>query len=328
MRHDIFTMFKHDFGFDPTYGYTEANLRDVKPPAIAEGFDAFWQDTYAWARRTPARAALRRIPSAQPDAVELYELEYDGIGGFRVGGWLTRPVGVAPVRGLVLGHGYGGRDAAEPNFPGPPAVAIYPCARGFNRSARPDLPGDARAHVLHGIEDSATYLHRFCVADLWSAVSALTELAPEVAGAIDYMGTSFGGGVGAMALPWEPRFRRAFLGVPSFGHHPLRVTMRCVGSGDAVRTYVAENPRTMAVLRLFDSAVAAQFCHIPVMVSCALFDPAVPPPGQFAVYNGLAGPKQLFLRKSDHFSWEGTPDEGHRLYLAQAAWFSQVPALS
>jgi cephalosporin-C deacetylase len=28
-----------------------------------------------------------------------------------------------------------------------------------------------------------------------------------------------------MALPWDDRFQRAYLEVPSFGNHPLRVQM-------------------------------------------------------------------------------------------------------
>ena len=42
---------------------------------------------------------------------------------------------------------------------------------------------------------------------------------------LDYMGISFGGGIGALALPWDERFHRAHLNVPSFGHHPLRLTL-------------------------------------------------------------------------------------------------------
>ncbi|MEZ5576382.1 MAG: hypothetical protein R3F44_12440 [Candidatus Competibacteraceae bacterium] len=36
-------------------------------------------------------------------------------------------------------------------------------------------------------------------------------------------------------------------------------------------------------------------------VAAARFDPAVPPPGQFAVYNALAGPKELFVLRAGHF---------------------------
>lgn len=292
------------------------------PPSPPKGFEAFWRATYDEARATLPRPSLRQIKSDKPD-LEVFEVDFDGIGGFRVGGWLTRPVKEKPRRGVVFGHGYGGREGPDLNVPGPAAVTLFPCGRGFHRSARADLPASSPQHVIRGIEKPETYLHRFCVADIWSAVSALTELAPEVAGCIDYIGTSFGGGIGAMSLPWEPRFRRAFLGVPSFGNHPLRVTLPCVGSGEAVRQLYLRKPEILQTLAFFDSAVSSTFTHIPVLVSCALFDPAVPPPGQFCVYNALAGAKELYVRQSDHFTWDGSDQEGRTLFALQQEWFSR-----
>jgi cephalosporin-C deacetylase len=316
-------MFDHRYGFDPTYGYTAPRLMQVRAPQAPPGFELFWQATYHEARATPPRPVLTRVRSGRPD-VAVFEIKYAGVGNFVVGGWLTRPVGVEARRGVVIGHGYGGRQGPELDVPGPPSVCLFPCARGFHRSARPDLPASAATHVLRGIEHRETYLHRLCVADLWSAVSALIEVAPEVAGMIDYAGTSFGGGLGAMALPWEPRIRRAFLGVPSFGNHPLRVTLPCVGSGEAVRLLYQRKPEILETLAYFDSATAATFCRKPVLVSCALFDPAVPPPGQFCVYNSLAGEKELFIRQTDHFAWSGSEDESRKLFQAQVSCFGRA----
>ena len=293
----------------------------VKPPAITPGFAEFWQNTYALALATPTRPTIRPIASSNP-ALEVYELEYDGIGGFRVGGWMTRPKGQTPTRGVVMSHGYGGREAPDLNVPGPACVAVFPCARGFHRSSRPDLPSDGGRHVIHGIDSPETYIHRHCVADLFSATSALLELAPQTAGCIDYLGGSFGGGMGAMTIPWERRFRRAFLAVPSFGHHDLRLQMQCVGSGESVRQLFMRKPEIRKTLALFDSAVATQFCKIPTLAACALFDPAVPPPGQFAVYNSLAGEKQLYIRPADHFEWEGNVQDQAKLFKLQCEWFS------
>lgn len=313
-------MFPHSFPFDPTYGYDEARLRAVAPPPIPAGFEAFWRETYKQALAVKPDVKLTPIQS-KLQGLEVFEVEYTGLGGFRVGGWVTRPTDQAPQRGVVFGHGYGGREAPD-RTPGVPAASIFPCARGFHRSARPDLPAGSGQHVVLGIDSPETYIHRFCVADLWSAASALLEIEPKLAGHLHYIGTSFGGGIGAMALPWEPRFRRAYLGVPSFGHHDIRLTLPCVGSGESVRQLYARKPEIRKTLYLFDSAVSAQFCRIPVMVACALFDPCVPPPGQFAVYNSLAGEKQLFVRQADHFETPGSPLEGLRLWRAQEKWFS------
>lgn len=121
---------------------------------------------------------------------------------------------------------------------------------------------------------------------------------PEAAGRLTYLGTSFGGGIGALALPWDDRFHAAGLTVPTFGNHPLRVTLPCTGSGESVRTRLAEDPSVLDVLAYFDAATAARHIKIPVHVGAALFDPSVPPPGQFAVYNGLAGPRELLVLRA------------------------------
>lgn len=313
-------MFSHNFAFDPTYGYTKEDLLAVKPPAIPDGFEAFWQRNYELALARPTNPCIRRIDSAKPE-LEVYEVEYDGFDGFRVGGWFTKPTGKRPARGVVVGHGYGGRDTPDLNVPGPEAVTIQPCARGFHRSARPDLPNGSTAHVILGIDSRETYIHRHCVMDLFSAVSALIELEPQAATRIDYVGGSFGGGMGAMALPWEKRFVRGALGVPSFGHHDIRLKLPCVGSGESVRQLYMKKPEIRKTLYLFDSAVSTQFCKIPVMCNCALFDPAVCPPGQFAVYNGLAGKKHLFIREADHFEHPNSVTEGARLWREQDRWF-------
>jgi cephalosporin-C deacetylase len=310
-------MVKHPFPFDPTYGYDEARLLTVTAPEGPADFASFWQRTYEETRAIPLALKKRRIESRLP-GFEVYEIEFDSLGGVRIGGWLTVPVQRPVTRGIVVGHGYGGRDV--PAFE-PSAVAISPCARGFNRSAQAGIPGEAFRHVLHGIRNRETYSHRGCVADLWSAASALLELYPEVEEKLDYSGSSFGGGIGALALPWDKRFRKAFLEVPSFGNHPLRIQMPCIGSGEAVRSYYRRHPEVMEVLAYFDAATAARSIKIPVFAAPALFDPAVPPPGQFAVCNVLAGPKELFIHQTGHFPSPHEDVESQEIQVKLADWW-------
>jgi cephalosporin-C deacetylase len=128
--------------------------------------------------------------------------------------------------------------------------------------------------------------------------------------------------MGALALPWDDRFRKAVLDVPSFGNHPLRVTLPCVGSGEAVRLLYAKRPQIMSVLRYFDSAVAARHIRVPTLVGCALFDPAVPPPGQFAVFNCLGSAKSLFVRPAAHFDFPEGAKVDEDFFSTSDAWFS------
>lgn len=312
---------EHAFPFDPTYGYTLPELLQVRGPETPPDFAAFWQANYEQTLARPTRASLRPTDLGH-DRVEVFEVEYDGFDGFRVGGWLTRPRGVKATRGIVLGHGYGGRSAPDLGLMDPPAVMIQPCARGFHRSARPDVPGEAMNHVVHGIEHRDTYLIRHCVMDLWSAVSALIELEPQVAQRVEYIGGSFGGGLGALAIPWERRFTRAFLKVPTFGNYPLRVHFECVGSNSAVRKRFLEDPSIMDVLAYFDAAVAARHTRIPTAVNAAPFDPAVPPPGQFCVYNELPGQKALAITSADHFEYPNRAAELAEMHRRACEWLN------
>ena len=312
----------HVFPFDPTYGYRDEDLLNVTAPPEPDDLAEFWQWAYRQTIDRPPRVTSRRIPCADP-ALDLFEVEFDSGDGLRIGGWLTVPRNQRPRRGVVLSHGYGGREGPDLVIPGPSAIVMQPCIRGFNRSATSGLPDQAAEHVLHGIESRETYIHLGCVMDHWAAATALLELFPDIANALHFIGGSFGGGIGAMALAWDPRFHAASLKVPSFGNHPLRVTLPCTGSGEAVRRYHRRHPEVLNVLRYFDAATLAQRITIPTHFACARFDPAVPPPGQFAVCNAAAGPKRLTWLRAGHFEHSGAQADEIRLFEDRRDWFER-----
>jgi cephalosporin-C deacetylase len=311
----------HDFPFDPTYGYDLDDLLGVEIPEAPDDFAAFWRGRYDEARRVDVAPRVGPLEERR-DGVNVFPVTYASVGGVRLGGWLALPD--EPVdRGLVIGHGYGGRAAPDLPLPVPGAAAIFPCARGLGaRGLVEGIPGDPMRHVLHGIESRDRCVHSGCAADVWTAASALLLLVPSVAGRLAYAGISFGGGIGALALPWDERFAAAHLALPSFGRHPLRLTMPCVGSGEAVRRHHAAYPGVIEVLRYFDAASAAARIGIPVQVAAALFDPAVPPPGQFAVYNALRGPRDLVVMSAGHMEHAGEAAEERRVADARRTFLT------
>ncbi|MFD3974277.1 acetylxylan esterase [Streptomyces cyaneofuscatus] len=330
--------FAHGFPFDPAHGYTAPDrLLQVPAPPAPDDFAAFWRDRYARARAVDTRPVLGPVEEER-DGVRIHGITYTSVGGLRLGGWLALPA-EGPVRyGFVVGHGYGGRQDPGRDLPPPlsGAAAILPCVRGMGERGRADgIPDLAETHVLYGIGSRDSYVIGECVADLWCAASALTEAVPELAGAghpggprLGYLGESFGGGLGALALPWESRFGAAQLTVPTFGNHPLRLTLPCTGSGEAVRAYHREHPEVTGVLRYFDAATAAGRLELPTLVAAALFDPAVPPPGQFAVYNALAGERELQVLSAGHFPYRGMTAEAAELDARRTRFFGErlVPA--
>jgi cephalosporin-C deacetylase len=308
---------RHGFPFDPSHGHDLARLLSVEPPPAPEDFDGFWRARHDAARQVRVAPALGPFERRER-AVEVYDIAYTSTGGRRIGGWLSVPADGHVTSGCVATHGYGGRRAPEPRLAPPGAATIWPCLYGLpSRSRHRGVPHRSKRHVLHGIVSRETYVHGDCAADVWCAATALLQLVPEAASRLCYLGESFGGGIGPLALPWDERFHAAALSVPSFGNHPLRLTLPCTGSGEAVRTRHARDPGVTEVLRYYDAAIAATRVRIPVHVGAALFDPAVPPPGQFAVYNGLAGPKELFVLTAGHFNHPTRATEAAALTAAQ-----------
>ena len=289
----------HLHPFDPTYGYGIEQLLAVPSPEGPADFCHFWEETYAEVRRVDLALTHREVKSPS-SYFRLFEVEFNSLGGVRIGAWVTIPTEGKITCGKVMGHGYG--TSVAPEFTPTPysAASIFFCARGLGRSEQSPIPNMTPLHVVHGIESRETYVWRGCVADVWCAASALLELYPEVEGNLFYHGASFGGGLGALALPWDSRFQRAFLGVPTFGNHPLRLDLPCSGSGNALTERYRVDPAILDVLVYFDAATAARFIKIPVLLDLALFDPGVPPPGQFAVGNAIPGEKEVFIRVNAH----------------------------
>lgn len=315
--------FHHDFPFDPSYGYDLPALLAVEPPPPPGDFAAYWESRHRRTRSLTPPLELWREDWRHPE-FEVYGIGFPSSGEVRIGGWLTLPRNAPVRRALIVGHGYGGREGPDFHLPVPECAFLFPCFRGLGRSRCAGLSADPGQHVLTGIEHRDRYVLGGCVEDLWLSVSALLGRFPECAGHLGYLGVSFGGGIGALALPWDERFQRAHLNVPTFGHMPLRLELRTFGSGEAVRAYQQRHGNVIDTLGYYDAAVAARFNRIPMHVAAALFDPFVAPPGQFAIYNALPPPKRLFVLDAGHFAYPGQAEQERRLLLELRDFFDPL----
>lgn len=306
--------FTHSYDFDPTYGMNLEQLLAVAPPEAPSDFADFWEYRYAEARSVAPQPVMQ-VSERMFKQYAVHELHYCSTGGVEIGGWLMLPVEGKISRGLIIGHGYGGCGVPEEPLFMAETVLLFPCFRGIGRSAMEGVSQDPHFHVLHDIQDKDRYILGGCVEDLWLAVSALLELFPEVTGRLGYAGISLGGGIGALATPWDRRIQRLHLNVPTFGHQALRLTLHSVGSNEAVREYVQHHDiNVMETLAYYDAASAMRYLHNPALVAAALFDPAVPPPGQFAVYNAIAkNQRSLFVLEAGHFAYPGQEQQMRKL---------------
>ncbi|NKB68886.1 MAG: acetylxylan esterase [Candidatus Latescibacteria bacterium] len=313
----------HDYDFDPTHGYDIEALLKVGVPQEPDDYAEFWEARY---RRAVGVASKPVVEATERhlNGWRVSDLRYVSTDGVEIGGWLLVPSDGVVERGMVVGHGYGGRASPDFHWIMPGTALLYLCCRGLGRSTLPDVAEPGHGHVLHGIDDRDAYIHGGCVEDTWMGVSALLELFPQVEGRVGYMGGSFGGGIGALALPWEPRIMRAQLGVPSFGNQPLRMQLATVGSGASVQKYYGDHPEVLDLLAYYDAAVAARRVAIPVQCACALFDPAVAPAGQFAVYNALPGERALFVLSAGHYTHDESPVEQRCLHRQVEAFFASL----
>jgi len=320
--------FPHEFPFDPTYGHTFDDLIAVEPPDNApEDFEAFWRDLHQRARAVPVE--LERRPDGETESGHRRELlTYTSLGGVRVGGWLLTPADESAVKSVaVIGTGYGGRQGADVTAGLEEHTAmLLPCPRGL-----PDLSVDAVPgvtvlphHVLSGLEDKDRYVIGGCVGDHIVALTILLELFPHAAGRAAYWGNSFGGGIGALYVPWEERLKCAALGQPTFGHQPYRVTVPCNGSGSHVKRAHDKDPGVMETLRYYDAATAAKHIRVPTLVVPSMFDPVVPPMGQFAVYKAIPDElKTLHCMKLGHFALPVEAEEMDKRSASMRTFFAE-----
>ncbi|WFU12298.1 acetylxylan esterase (plasmid) [Rhizobium sp. CB3090] len=298
----------HPFAFDPTYGMQLEQLLAIEPPDEVSGFDVFWTERYRRAIAVDPQPKLRRSQIRHPDW-HVLDITYTSTGAFNIRGWLLLPRTGAVRRGLVVGHGYGGRDQPDFDLPVKDTAILFPCSRGLSLSAHPPIPADPGGHVLYGIEKPASYIIGGCVDDLWLAVSTLVSVYPWLAGHIGYSGISFGGGIGALAIPFDNRIDRGHLVVPTFGHRSLWLSLPTIGSAQSVQEYQKTHASVLETLRLFDAANAATHIKVPMLVAAALFDPAVAPPCQFAVANALAKFNEIFILDAGHFDYVGSTEQ-------------------
>ena len=316
--------FNHSYAFDPSYNMDLEQLLAIGAPEPPADFANFWLQRHAAALGLSPRPRIKLAALQRPHH-RVYDLHFVSTDKVEIGGWLLVPKDGQVCHGIVFGHGYGGCELPQEPLPINGAVQLFPCFRGIGRSPVAGVSPDPNFHVLHNIQDRQRYILGGCVEDLWLAVSALLELFPEVAGRVAYSGISFGGGIGALALPWDSRVARLHLQVPTFGHQALRLTLPCIGSGESVRQFQRQHSfHVIDTLAYYDAASAVQHLRIPALVAAALFDPAVPPPGQFAIYNAIAKPlKRLFVLSAGHFEHAGQQQELREMNRELASFFME-----
>ncbi len=313
-----------NYHFDPTYGYSLDQLLAIKTPKEPKDFESFWQKRYERALAVAPQPHATVI-SEDTQGWRVFDIGYSSTDNFPIRGWLLVPASGAVKRGFIVGHGYGGRNEPDFHLPFKDAALLFICCRGLARSAQPSISSEPKWHVLHDIDRKDHYILGGCVEDIWLAVTVLLTLFPGLAGHLGYLGISFGGGIGALALAWESRISKGHLNIPTFGHQPLRLRLATNGSANSVQQYYQKHKKqALQVLRYYDAALAAKRMAMPVHCACAKYDPCVAPPGQFAIYNALPGEKQLFILDAGHHNYSNQAQQERELIKELDEFFASL----
>lgn len=313
-----------DYDFDPSYGYSLAQLLAITPPKEPKDFDSFWQSRYQKVLSLVPKPQIRLIHKDK-FGWRVFMLSYSSTDNVVIHAWLLVPTSGLIKRGFIIGHGYGGRDEPDYHLPFKESALLFPCFRGLALSAQPPFSSEPYWHVLHNINQKDTYVLGGCVEDLWLSVSVMLILFPQTAGHLGYLGISFAGGIGALALAFESRISKAHLNVPSFGHQPLRIRLPSNGSAHSVQQFYCQHKKqTLKVLRYYDAAIAAKRIMQPIHCALAVFDPYVAPPGQFAIYNALTCEKHLFLLEAGHHSYANQAQQEAGLLAELDSFFTSL----
>ena len=308
---------QHDFPFDPTNGYTLDRLRAIRGPEEPEGFREFWEENYRLVMSMKPTWFIERELWSPTPGERIYRLRVKNWDNTEFVMTVARPE--KSCGGLVVGQGYG--NPAVPAVSRNGLTTAFACVRGLGLSQCKDIPWDPMKHVLHGIGSKETYILRGVIADQWMTASVLLDMFPDTADNLNYSGGSMGGGMGALLLPWDKRFKSAYLNVPTFGAE-IRFDYQSNGSGEACRQYVLEHPEARKVLAWFDASAAAKYIRIPVCVGAAVFDPVVAPVGQFSVANAIPEKyRTLFVRDVGHFT---STEHDSKLNEQVLAWCEKI----
>ena len=265
--------------------FTREELLQIKGDTPVEGFRAFWEKQYADARNWKCSYTIESELWSPEKECRIYRFRFNSIDGFSIGGWISRPA--VSTGGALIAHGYG--NPAIPSVVASPGrTSICPCVRGLGLSQCKEIPWQTARHAEYGFEDPEKYVITGGVRDLWSALTIMLDMFPDTADNIVCCGGSLGGGMGAMCIPWDERIHYGDLNIPTLGGRiVLNYPTSPDGPGESRRLKALASEAGLRVIDFCNASAAAQFIRVPTIITPALSDKVVPPPGQFAVANAI-----------------------------------------
>lgn len=278
---------------------TREELLQIKGDVPVAGFEEFWKKQYAAARNWKCSYTVEGELWSPREDVRIYRIRFTSIDGFSIGMWIARPK--ESTGGVISAHGYG-NVAVPPQTTSPGRTIALPCVRGLGLSQCKEIPWNLGEHAGFGFDAPENYVITGGVRDLWIALTIMIDMFPDTADNILCTGGSLGGGMGAMAIPWDERIHYGDLNIPTLGGRILLQTPVAPGTpGETRRLKGLASPEGLRIIDFCNASAAAQFIRVPTIITPALSDKMVPPPGQFAIANAISEEfRHMFIRDVGH----------------------------
>jgi len=272
-------------------------------------FDAFWAQTLAQARKFPLDARFEAV-DYHLQAVQTYDVTYNGYDGQPVKGWFLLPREHArPLPCVVEYIGYGGGRGSPYNWLLWSSVGfahLVMDTRGqgstWLRGDTPDAPAAGTdphfpGFMTQGILDPQKYYYRRVFSDAVRAIEVVRSHPAVDQSRVAVTGGSQGGGIALAMSGLVPDISAAMLDVPFLCHYRRATQITDAHPYAEIAGYCKiHRDRIEAVfntLSYFDGLNFAARGHAQALFSVGLMDLTCPPSTVFAAYNHYAGEKQI-----------------------------------
>lgn len=273
------------------------NLLAPSPPVDLE---SFWNRVVFEADSHPLEFEVKaQSEQYAPDHI-VNTIEFTGISGQVRHGWVALPKRfVQPVPGFLWVPPYS-RWSMLPNQYGTRPGFASLSFNFFGESAfHQEVYKPERGYFAEGIESPETWIFREMAQNAIVA-SRILESLPEVdSNRLASMGMSQGGGISIWLGAFLPRIRAVVADMPFLGGMRWALDPKNVYRYPLkeVTDVMALSPQNEAMVRktisYFDTVNVGSFCQKPTRVTLGLRDPAVKPEQARAVFEALAGEKEL-----------------------------------
>ncbi len=272
-----------------------SGLEPYGPP----GFDDFWLETLKEAQSRPVDFSLSEQASVVAPDHRILILGFKGADGTQRHGWIAVPkTGSGPYPGFLWLPPYS-RWSMLPNEYGtrPGYVSLSFNFFGEAPFHREDYKPE-RGYFAEGVADKSTWVFRRMFQDAAIAQQVLENLPMVDPNQIAAAGMSQGGGIAIWLAAYEPKVKAVVADMPFLAGMPWVLGSNVYRYPLKELTDVAfassrSEAEVRATLAYFDTINLATRCKAPTRLTLGLRDPAVKPEQVRAVFNALAGEKEL-----------------------------------